>query len=168
MSISNLLHDNSYDLYCKSLDAQEISTNTINCTETLANTLLIFNGINNVSLNSSISLKYIINGVTMVFNDTLTLSTVVVGVNTPFLQLRESPYNNNDITGFPEIRGANGTIYSSIIYLYVSGVKTPCIIELTKVSSSIINIKIDKLDGSDFLAIDSVAILPFTLNYISS
>lgn len=165
MSISLITTPNNYELFCGNFTvSNEIACNKINTTETSITSLGLYRN-DDTYMNVSVTLKYNYTGVVTMFYDSNTATSPALS-NTTYFQLGTGS-GQYDITGFPEIRGANGISYNGIMFISLGGVITPIRMDITKVSATQMNVKFYPLAGGPF-ANSTVAMIPFTFDYISA
>lgn len=161
MSISNLFQPNSYNLFSRTL-----TTDSVDTTEYQVQGLGMYNGTNDEFLNSTITLKYNYTGVCTIFYDSATATTNAIANNNASDIKLGTATGQYDITGFPNMRGANGIEITHFATLKVDGDDENCLIKLTKVSDTEVNISFLKLDRTAFNIGETFGVVPFTFDYI--
>lgn len=158
MSLSNILHPNTIDLYCNNLTSNDVTAVTNN-----VSSITVYDS-SGTSLGISLTPSYNINGFVNIFYTTVTSTTGTVTAK-PYIQLGRG--GNFNLTGFPEMAGSNGRAYNTIVYNIGSGGGTelPLRLEIKKVSSTTISIRFYPYDGAANLPTDTYSFGPFIASY---
>jgi len=158
MSLSSLTTQNNLNIYAKNL---YISNSLIIENQTY-DTLLMYNGTTDISLNVSIILKYFKSGVVCLHYDNASLETSIMGVATPIIKFRNFQ-NSYNLSWLPIPK--NNAPYSTYISILINGVSSMAKIEIVNIGGGNVNLNLYKADGSTFSEIEQIILLPFNFFY---
>jgi len=151
MSLSNLLHENNYDLFCDDFTTNILTTTEINDQIEIPQRLMPSMAIyapGNTGV--TITLKYAINGPVNIFYDSATATLTTTNTSLLSFVLAGSDVLPIASLGIPEPKGSVGVQYRSPIIAIINDVNTLVNFIVEKVNSTSVKMYIKSIDGTNF------------------